>query len=79
MENSKILLRYAIGALKQTNIKDGEWAIGGGTVLASYYNHRMSTLFTGQYSKEGISYKNCYKPYIKFLKEQFINELYYFI
>lgn len=42
MENSKILLQYAIGALKQTNIKDGEWAIGGGTVLASYYNHRMS-------------------------------------
>ena len=42
MENSKILLRYAIGALSQTNIKDGEWAIGGGTVLASYYNHRMS-------------------------------------
>ena len=68
MENSKILLRYAIGALKQTNIKDGEWAIGGGTVLASYYNHRMSTLFTGQSSKEGISYKKLLQNLHKIFK-----------
>lgn len=42
MENSKILLQYAVEALAQTSIKSHQWSIGGGTVLAKYYNHRIS-------------------------------------
>ena len=42
MENSKILLNHAISALTSTSIESSQWSIGGGTVLASYYNHRIS-------------------------------------
>ena len=42
MENSKILLQKAIDILEAADIKDDEWAVGGGTVLAHYYNHRIS-------------------------------------
>ena len=42
MEHSKILLKYAINALSETTIKPNQWSIGGGTVLATYYNHRLS-------------------------------------
>ena len=42
MENSKILLQKAIDILEEADIKDDEWAVGGGTVLAHYYNHRIS-------------------------------------
>lgn len=38
MENSKILLQKAIDILEEADIKDDEWAVGGGTVLAHYYN-----------------------------------------
>ena len=42
MENSKILLKHTIKALSETTIKPSQWSIGGGTVLATYYNHRLS-------------------------------------
>lgn len=42
MENSKILLKHAIKALSETTISPNQWSIGGGTVLAAYYNHRLS-------------------------------------
>ena len=42
MDNSKILLEIAIKSLKEANIKDELWAVGGGTVLSSIYNHRLS-------------------------------------
>ena len=40
--NSKILLQHAIKILKETPIKEHDWAIGGGTVLAYFYHHRLS-------------------------------------
>lgn len=40
MENSKILLREAQKAIKET--KKLNWSIGGGTVLAQRFNHRLS-------------------------------------
>lgn len=42
MENSKILLKRAIKALKQAHVPDDCWSVGGGTVLAHFYNHRLS-------------------------------------
>lgn len=42
MENSKKLLKYAIDALQEGGVPEDQWAIGGGTVLASIYNHRLS-------------------------------------
>lgn len=42
MENSKILLERAVAALAAASIKEDQWAVGGGTVLAAYYNHRLS-------------------------------------
>lgn len=42
MENSEILLKRAIAAIHENAILDEEWAVGGGTVLAYYYRHRMS-------------------------------------
>ena len=40
--NSKILLNRAIKILDYADIDISSWAIGGGTVLANYYNHRLS-------------------------------------
>ena len=40
--NSKILLNRAIKILDYADIDISSWAIGGGTVLAHYYNHRLS-------------------------------------
>lgn len=42
MENSKKLLMYALDSLKEAGIPDNGWHIGGGTVLSSIYNHRLS-------------------------------------
>ena len=42
MEDSKRLLQYAMNILDEASIEKNEWAVGGGTVLAHYYNHRMS-------------------------------------
>lgn len=42
MENSKRLLEYAVAAIKEASIPDDKWSIGGGTVLAQTYNHRLS-------------------------------------
>ena len=42
MENSEILLQYALNAMKEAGLPDGVWSIGGGTVLAAFYNHRLS-------------------------------------
>lgn len=42
MENSKNLLCKAMNILKAAHVKINEWAVGGGTVLAYYYNHRIS-------------------------------------
>ena len=42
MENSEILLNKALEALKSVNIPADYWAVGGGTVLKTIYNHRDS-------------------------------------
>lgn len=42
MENSEILLAYALDAIKTAGLTDSDWEIGGGTVLAHYFNHRLS-------------------------------------
>lgn len=42
MENSEILLASAVRALQEAAISADDWAVGGGTVLAHYYNHRLS-------------------------------------
>lgn len=42
MENSQILLTKALMALKEADITTDQWTVGGGTVLAFYYNHRLS-------------------------------------
>lgn len=42
MENSKILLERAINILKSNNVPNNEWTVGGGTVLAHYFSHRLS-------------------------------------
>jgi len=42
MENSKILLQRAMSALNTARISEEQWAIGGGTVLAYFFNHRIS-------------------------------------
>ena len=42
MDNSKLLLTKAIKSLKEANIEDDLWAVGGGTVLSSVYGHRLS-------------------------------------
>lgn len=33
MENSEILLGYALQALRETNVTPSDWAVGGGTVF----------------------------------------------
>lgn len=42
MENSKILLEHALEIIKGTSFENKEWRIGGGTILAQYFNHRIS-------------------------------------
>jgi len=42
MENSEKLLSTAMEALREANVPDSEWDIGGGTVLAYYLSHRYS-------------------------------------
>ena len=42
MENSEILLGYALQALRETNVTPSDWAVGGGTVLKTIFNHRES-------------------------------------
>lgn len=42
MDSSEYLLRIAKEALTEAQIDDKLWAIGGGTVLAYYFNHRRS-------------------------------------
>lgn len=42
MENSETLLQYAINAMNEAGIPKDAWSIGGGTVLAKFYNHRLS-------------------------------------
>lgn len=42
MENSKKLLNYAINILAEGSVSSNNWSIGGGTILANTYNHRMS-------------------------------------
>lgn len=42
MENSKVLLQRATQILDIANVAKDSWAIGGGTVLSFYYNHRLS-------------------------------------
>lgn len=42
MENSKILLQNAIQILKEAGARHDSYAIGGGTILALYFNHRLS-------------------------------------
>lgn len=42
MDNSEILLQHAIDAMNEAGIPKDSWSIGGGTVLAKYYNHRLS-------------------------------------
>lgn len=42
MVNSEKLLNYALAILKEAGLTKGDWAIGGGTVLAQYFNHRNS-------------------------------------
>jgi hypothetical protein len=42
VENSEKLLSDAMGQLKEARIKIDQWNIGGGTVLAEFYNHRLS-------------------------------------
>ncbi|WP_196593191.1 nucleotidyl transferase AbiEii/AbiGii toxin family protein [Pectinatus sottacetonis] len=42
MENSKKLLNYAINILEEGSVSSNNWSIGGGTILANTYNHRMS-------------------------------------
>ena len=42
MENSKVLLQYALDAVTSAGLRLSDWEIGGGTVLARYFNHRLS-------------------------------------
>ena len=42
MENSEILLGYALQALRETNVTPSDWAVGGGTVLKTIVNNRES-------------------------------------
>ena len=42
MENSRILLEIMLTILGESNITNHHYAIGGGTVLAEYYHHRVS-------------------------------------
>lgn len=42
MDNSRILLSKAIQALEEAEITAEVWEVGGGTVLAHYFNHRLS-------------------------------------
>lgn len=42
MENSEILLEQAIKILEGHELPENRWAIGGGTVLGIYLNHRTS-------------------------------------
>lgn len=42
MVNSEKLLNYALTILKEARLAKDDWAIGGGTVLAKYFNHRNS-------------------------------------
>lgn len=42
MDSSECLLNIAKEALYEARIGDNEWAVGGGTVLAYYFNHRKS-------------------------------------
>ena len=45
MENSEILLGYALQALRETNVTPSDWAVGGGTVLKTIFHHRESKEF----------------------------------
>jgi hypothetical protein len=40
MDNSEKLLELALGALHESGIPKGNWAVGGGTVLSHYFHHR---------------------------------------
>jgi hypothetical protein len=42
MENSKKLLGYAMDILYEGAVPSRNWSIGGGTILANTYNHRLS-------------------------------------
>lgn len=42
MVNSEQLLNYALATLEEADLSKDDWAIGGGTVLAKYFNHRNS-------------------------------------
>lgn len=42
MDNSRILLSKAIQALEEAEITAEAGEVGGGTVLAHYFNHRLS-------------------------------------
>lgn len=42
MENSKKLLDYAIAHMEEGSVPEKNWQVGGGTVLAEIYNHRIS-------------------------------------
>ena len=42
MENSKKLLDYAMDILDEGSVPSNSWSIGGGTILANTYNHRLS-------------------------------------
>jgi hypothetical protein len=42
MENSKKLLNHAIDILQEGNVAAKRWSIGGGTILANSYYHRLS-------------------------------------
>ena len=44
MENSKVLIAYAIKALNEANISPENWRVGGGNALAQYYYHRQSRI-----------------------------------
>ena len=42
MENSKFLLEKALDILNEADFQEGQWAVGGGTVLSEIYHHRLS-------------------------------------
>ncbi len=42
MENSEVLLEYAVSILSEAGIQEEQWAVGGGTVLKELYHHRLS-------------------------------------
>ena len=42
MLNSELLLGYALKIIEEAELRPNGWSIGGGTVLALTYNHRLS-------------------------------------